>query len=134
MVWVNTLQKTFTYIQYSGSYKHFQILYWNLQKKLTFKLALQNGGLGVLMEIEQKLPPVNSVWKKLLTRFLCEIGGFIPFIRKIKLNQAEGTGLGTQAYDSKSRDAFVQVEGLHVWIQTQEWLLSNPATHVKTPD
>lgn len=25
------------------------------------------------------------------------------------LNQAEGTGLGTQAYDSKSRDAFVQV-------------------------
>lgn len=47
------------------------------------------------------------------------------------LNQAEGTGLGTQAYDSKSRDAFVQ---LHVWIQTQEWLLSNSATHMKNPD
>lgn len=49
------------------------------------------------------------MWKKFLTRFLCEIGGVFPFIRKIMLNQAEGTGLGTQAYDSKSRDAFVQV-------------------------
>lgn len=40
--------------------------------------------------------------------------GFFPFIRKFKLNQAEGTGLGKQAYDSKSRVAFVKVGGLHV--------------------